>query len=64
MCEDRIDDIAKCSRHIYQCGTSLFNAMRRIQEDVAPSKERDAILNFIRDHGMSIAAASHNFTEY
>jgi UDP-N-acetylglucosamine acyltransferase len=64
MCEDRIDDIAKCYRHIYQCGTSLFNAMRRIQEDVAPSKERDAILNFIRDHGMSIAAASHNFTEY
>ncbi len=56
MSEDRIDDIAKCYRHIYQCGTSLFNAMRRIQEDVTPGPEREAILTFIRDHGMKIAA--------
>jgi len=62
--EDRIDDIAKCYRHIYQCGTSLFNAMRRIQEDVSPSAERDAILSFIRDHGMKIAAINvDNFIE-
>lgn len=56
MDEDRIDDIAKCYRHIYQCHTSLFNAMRRIQEDVTPSEERDNILTFIRDHGLKIAA--------
>lgn len=61
--EDRIDDIAKCYRHIYQCGTSLFNAMRRIQEDVSPTPERDAILTFIRDHGMNIAAVSQNYNE-
>lgn len=61
--EDRIDDIAKCYRHIYQCGTSLFNAMRRIQEDVSPTKERDAILTFIRDHSMNIAAAPQNYNE-
>ncbi len=34
MDEERIDDIAKCYRHIYQTGTSVFNAMRRIEADV------------------------------
>ena len=60
--EDLIDDIAKCYRHIYQCGTSLFNAMRRIQEDVTATPERDKVLNFIRDHGMKIAGANTDLT--
>jgi acyl-ACP--UDP-N-acetylglucosamine O-acyltransferase len=64
MNEDRIDDIAKCYRHIYQCGTSLFNAMRRIQEDVTPTEERDNILSFIRDHGMQIAAVPKDIYDY
>lgn len=61
--EDRIDDIAKCYRHIYQCGTSLFNAMRRIQEDVTQSPERDMILSFIRDHKMQLAATNLDFVD-
>lgn len=56
MPEARIDDIAKCYRHIYQCHTSIFNALRRIEADVAPSPERDNILNFIRNHNLKIAA--------
>ncbi len=62
--EDRIDDIAKCYRHIYQCGTSLFNAMRRIQEDVSESPEREEILSFIRDHGMKIAGINTDYLGY
>lgn len=53
--EERIDDIAKCYRHIFQTNTSLFNAMRRICEDVEQSKERDNILDFIKSHDMHIA---------
>lgn len=54
--EDKIDDIAKCYRHIFQSGTSLFNALQRIEEDVNESDERDEILSFIRDHNLKIAA--------
>lgn len=62
--EEKIDDIAKCYRHIYQCGTSLFNAMRRIQEDVSAGAEREAILTFIRDHGMKIAGVSVDLSDF
>lgn len=62
--EKSIDDIAKCYRHIYQCGTSLFNAMRRIQEDVSAGKERDAILAFIRDHNLQIAATQQDVLDF
>ena len=55
--EDIIDDIAKCYRHVYQCNTSVFNAVRRINEDVPQSLERDAILAFIKGHDMKLAAA-------
>ncbi len=53
--EDRIDDIAKCYRHIYQTGTSLYNALLRIQNDVDESEERNMILDFISSHNMKIA---------
>lgn len=62
--EDRIDDIAKCYRHIYQCSTSLENAIRRIKEDVSASPERDAILNFIAEHDSQIAATRQDILEY
>ncbi|MDE7427434.1 MAG: acyl-ACP--UDP-N-acetylglucosamine O-acyltransferase [Muribaculaceae bacterium] len=52
----QIDDVAKAYRHIYQCGTSLFNALKRIEVDIEPSKVRDNILNFIRDNKMKIVA--------
>lgn len=51
-----IEDIAKCYRHVYQTGTSVFNALRRIKEDVEPSPERDAVIMFIEDHDLKLAA--------
>lgn len=54
--ESIIDDIAKCYRHIYQSNTSAFNAMVRVKADVAPSKERDLIINFVENHNFKIAA--------
>lgn len=54
--EERIDDIAKCYRHIYQTGTSVFNALQRIEADVDPSDERDNIVSFIRDCNLRIVA--------
>ena len=47
--EERIDDIAKAYRHIYQCNTSIFNAAKRIEADVDDSAEKTEILNFIKD---------------
>lgn len=44
---EQIDDIAKAYRHVYQSGTSVSNAVRRILEDLAPSDLRDAIVDFI-----------------
>lgn len=43
----QIDEIAKAYRHLYQSGTSVFNAIKRIENDVEPGKERDNILAFI-----------------
>lgn len=54
--EDIIDDIAKCYRHIYQTGTSVFNALQRIEADVDQTPERDNIINFIRDSKLRIVA--------
>lgn len=54
--EELIDEIAKCYRHIYQSNTSAFNAMVRVKADVAPSPERDAIINFVEGHNFKIAA--------
>lgn len=51
-----IDDIAKCYRHVYQTGTSVFNALRRIKDDVDISPERDAIIAFIEGHNLKLAA--------
>ena len=53
--EAEIEDIAKAYRHIYRSSTSLFNALKRIEEDVAPGAVRDEILGFIRGHNMQIA---------
>ncbi len=54
--EDEIDDIAKAYRHIYQTGTSVFNALRRIEADVNPGKVRDGITGFINDCNLKIVA--------
>ena len=54
--EEIIDDIAKCYRHIYQTGTSVFNALKRIEADVDPSPQRENIVDFIRDCNLHIVA--------
>ena len=54
--EETIDDIAKAYRHVYQCGTSTFNALKRIESDVRPSDARTEIINFIREHNLKIVA--------
>lgn len=54
--DDEIDDIAKAYRHVYQTGTSVFNALKRIEADVKPSRVRDAIIDFIRGCNLKIVA--------
>lgn len=54
--EEQIDEIAKCYRHLYQCHTSVFNALRRIATDVVPSECRDKIVAFIEEHNQTVAA--------
>lgn len=63
--EDVIDDVAKAYRHVYESNTSVFNAVKRIKDDVRPSAARDNIVNFIVDHNMSIVASSgHSEIDY
>ena len=40
MPDEKIDDIAKCYRHIYQSSIALHHACKRICEDVDESEER------------------------
>ena len=63
MDEERIDDIAKCYRHIYQTGTSVFNAMRRIEADVEDTPERDNILSFINSIKLRIVAVPRDLEQ-
>lgn len=54
--EEKIDEIAKCYRHIYQSNTSPYNAMVRVKADVQESDERNEIIRFIEGHNLRIAA--------
>ena len=56
MTDERIDEIAKCYRHIYQSHISLHHACTRIMEDVEENAEREKILSFLRRHNYAIAA--------
>lgn len=56
---EEIDDAAKAYRHIYQSGTSVFNALKRIEVDVQPGRVRDSIVNFIEGVNLKIAAVPH-----
>ena len=56
LSDERIDDIAKCYRHVYQTGTSVFNALKRIQADVDDSPERKKIIDFIEGCQLKIVA--------
>lgn len=61
--DEEIDDIAKAYRHLYQSGTSVFNALKRIEADVAPSEHRDAIVNFIRNNNLRVVGTMTNDAE-
>ena len=56
--------IARAYRHIYQCGTSVCNALRRIEADSKPSDARQAILDFIRAHNNDIVAVNTHVNEF
>ena len=53
--DDQVDDVAKAYRHLYQTSTSIFNALQRIEADIAPSEIRDEIVNFVRYYGKPLA---------
>ena len=53
---DEIDEIAKAYRHIYQSGSSVFNALRRVESDVLPGPHRDEIVRFISGNNNRIVA--------
>ena len=52
----QIDDIAKAYRHVYQSGTSVFNALQRIVADLDPGEVRDTIVNFIKGVNLRLVA--------
>lgn len=54
--EEQIDNIAKAYRHVYQTGTSVFNAMKRIEADIDPNDERQKILDFIVESKLKLVA--------
>lgn len=54
--DEQVDDVAKAYRHIYQSGTSVYNALKRVEADIEPSEVRDAIVNFIRSVNLRIVA--------
>lgn len=53
--EEEIDAAAKAYRHLYQTQTSTYNALRRIEADIDPSRVRDEIMNFVSDNNMVLA---------
>lgn len=55
--EEQIDDIAKAYRHIYQCSTSVFNALKRIESNIAESSVRNDILQFVRENDLKLAGS-------
>ena len=58
--EAQVDDVAKAYRHIYQCGTSVYNALKRIEADIDPGEVRDDILTFVRDNNLRIVGDTFN----
>lgn len=54
--DEQIDEVAKAYRHIYQSGSSVFNALKRVETDVMPGELRDEIINFIKNNNLQIVA--------
>lgn len=53
---EEVDDAAKAYRHIYQTGTSVFNALKRIAQDVDEGRVRETIEKFVNDHNLHLVA--------
>ena len=56
LSNDEIDNIAKAYRHIYQSGSSVYNAIKRIEADVEDTPYRQEILDFIYKVNFKIIA--------
>lgn len=54
--EEQVDEVAKAYRHVYQTGTSVFNALKRIEADVEEGDVRDNIVSFIRNCDLKLVA--------
>ena len=54
LSDEILDNIAKAYRQIYQCGTSLNNALRNIRQMVTLSPEIEYILRFIEQSDKGI----------
>lgn len=54
--EEQIDDVAKAYRHVYQTGTSVFNALKRIEADVEQGDVRNNIVSFIATANLKLVA--------
>ncbi len=63
LSEHAIDNVAKAYRHVYECNTSVFNAVKRIKADVEDSKEKECIIKFIEEHDLNIVAVSRHAEE-
>ncbi|MCM1483653.1 MAG: acyl-ACP--UDP-N-acetylglucosamine O-acyltransferase [Muribaculaceae bacterium] len=61
--EDEIDDVAKAYRHVYQSGTSVFNALRRINADLEDSRVRRTITEFIEGVKLRLVAIPRDLEE-
>ncbi len=61
--EAQIDDAAKSYRHIYQSGTSVSNALRRIQNDIEDETIRETITKFVRDANLKLVAVNINLED-
>lgn len=60
---EEIDDVAKAYRHIYQSGTSVFNAMRRVHADIDEGRIRDAISRFVAECKNRLVAIPRDLEE-
>lgn len=58
LAESVIDDIAKAYRQIYQCSTSLENALRRIKETIPMGPEITYLVNFVEKSKRGIIGVS------
>ena len=59
---EQIYTIQDCYRILYQSNLNVTNALQKIEAEIAPSKERDDIINFIRDSKRGIIKG-HNAVE-